>query len=80
LYRTVNRCIGLIFVTQIVLCVISASLFGTWSKKWEGDLWYMGRIFRVRGWLTRVSWSWDFFLVFLVFLFCVVAPRVSPGF
>jgi hypothetical protein len=49
IYRMVNRCIVLIFVTQFVLCVISTALYGSWSIKWEGGkMWFLGDVLKVR--------------------------------
>ena len=49
IFRMVNRCIVLIFLTQFILCIISTALFGSWSKSSEGTrLWYLGEILLVR--------------------------------
>ncbi|KAH7477187.1 Phospholipid-transporting ATPase IB [Phytophthora ramorum] len=39
-YRMVNRCIMLIFLTQFVLCIISTICNTIWMDKYETNLWY----------------------------------------
>ncbi|KAL4160470.1 hypothetical protein PRNP1_001038 [Phytophthora ramorum] len=39
-YRMVNRCIMLIFLTQLVLCIISTICNTIWMDKYETNLWY----------------------------------------
>lgn len=41
IYRTVNRCILLIFFTQFVLCLISTISNGLWSQIYTGKVWYL---------------------------------------
>lgn len=62
-YKMVNRCIILIFMTQFVLCLISTISFGLWSAEHEGEgvLWYMGSL------LEETSAS-DVVLSFFTFL------------
>ncbi|GMF47301.1 unnamed protein product [Phytophthora fragariaefolia] len=39
-YKVVNRCIVLIFITQFVLCIISTICNTIWMDKYEENLWY----------------------------------------
>ncbi|KAE9117289.1 Phospholipid-transporting ATPase [Phytophthora fragariae] len=39
-YKVVNRCILLIFITQFVLCIISTICNTIWMDKYEEHLWY----------------------------------------
>ncbi|RAW43334.1 Phospholipid-transporting ATPase [Phytophthora cactorum] len=39
-YKVVNRCILLIFITQFVLCIISTICNTIWMDKYEANLWY----------------------------------------
>jgi phospholipid-transporting ATPase len=39
-YKVVNRCILLIFMTQFVLCIISTICNTIWMDKYEAGLWY----------------------------------------
>ncbi|TYZ58150.1 hypothetical protein PybrP1_008470, partial [[Pythium] brassicae (nom. inval.)] len=41
LYKTVNRCMGLIFVTMFSLCLISASVAASWDNVYDRRVWYL---------------------------------------
>ncbi|GLE03014.1 hypothetical protein PINS_up011893 [Pythium insidiosum] len=41
-YRMVNRCILLVFLTQAVLCVISTISNNVWTTRYHHSLWYFG--------------------------------------
>ncbi|OQR86322.1 phospholipid-transporting ATPase, partial [Thraustotheca clavata] len=40
-YKMVNRCIILIFFTQLVLCIISTLSFNSWVSVYKGKAWYL---------------------------------------
>ncbi|OQR96808.1 P-type ATPase (P-ATPase) Superfamily, partial [Achlya hypogyna] len=40
-YKMVNRCIVLIFLTQLALCTISALAFTSWVNHYKGRVWYL---------------------------------------
>ncbi|KAF4147432.1 Phospholipid-translocating P-type ATPase C-terminal [Phytophthora infestans] len=44
-YKVVNRCILLIFITQFVLCIISTICNTIWMDKYQAKLWYFGSAF-----------------------------------
>ncbi|ETN22192.1 hypothetical protein PPTG_02205 [Phytophthora nicotianae INRA-310] len=44
-YKVVNRCILLIFITQFVLCIISTICNTIWMNKYEKNLWYFSSAF-----------------------------------
>ncbi|KAJ0411751.1 hypothetical protein ATCC90586_006710 [Pythium insidiosum] len=41
-YRMVNRCILLVFLTQAVLCIISTISNNVWTSRYHRVLWYFG--------------------------------------
>ncbi|KAK1931978.1 Phospholipid-transporting ATPase IB [Phytophthora citrophthora] len=44
-YKVVNRCIVLIFITQFVLCIISTICNTIWMNKYREKLWYFSTVF-----------------------------------
>ncbi|KAG1703816.1 hypothetical protein DVH05_006825 [Phytophthora capsici] len=44
-YKVVNRCIVLIFITQFVLCIISTICNTIWMNKYKDKLWYFSSVF-----------------------------------
>ncbi|KDO21212.1 hypothetical protein SPRG_21329 [Saprolegnia parasitica CBS 223.65] len=55
-YRMVNRCIVLIFFTQLVLCIICAVAFNAWVDHYQGIVWY----------LPFISHEYSAFFTFLI--------------
>jgi phospholipid-transporting ATPase len=63
-YRMVNKCILLVFLTQTVLCVISTICNAVWTRKYRSRVWYFDSVISSSSRLSEVVSFFTFLILY----------------